>query len=58
VLAVVPSFRHFDGAFSDVLWLEQRLMVDNEIAQNGLKQTKNVISPSISMIQCWQWYHS
>jgi hypothetical protein len=38
VLAVVPSLTHFDAACSDVLWLGQRLMVDNEIAQNGLQQ--------------------
>jgi hypothetical protein len=38
VLAVVPSLSHFDVACSDVLWLEQRLMVDNEILQNGLPQ--------------------
>jgi hypothetical protein len=30
VLAVVPSLSHFDVACNDVLWLGQRLMVDNE----------------------------
>jgi hypothetical protein len=38
VLAVVASLSQFDDACNDVLWLGQRLMVDNEIAQNGLKQ--------------------
>jgi hypothetical protein len=38
VLAVVPSLSYFDAACSDVLWLGQQLMDDNEIAQNGLKQ--------------------
>jgi hypothetical protein len=32
-LAVVPSLGYFDAACRDVLWLEQRLMVDNEIVQ-------------------------
>jgi hypothetical protein len=35
---MVPSLGYFDATCSDVLWLEQRLMVDNEIFQNGLQQ--------------------
>jgi hypothetical protein len=37
-LAMVPSLGYLDAACSDVLWSEQRLIVDNEILQNGLQQ--------------------
>jgi hypothetical protein len=56
VLAVVPSLTHFDAACSDVLWLGQRLMVDDEIAQNGLQQGSfhliKLKSPFLHQYQC------
>ena len=37
-LPVVPSLRYFDALCRDVLWWEQRLIVDDEFVQNGNQQ--------------------
>jgi hypothetical protein len=56
-LAMVPSLSHFDAVCSDVLWLGQRLIVDNEIAQNGLKQGSfhllKLKTPFLHQYQCY-----
>jgi hypothetical protein len=58
VLAMVPSLSQFDVACSDVLWLEQRLMVDNEIFQNGLPQGSYPIikqkTPFLNQYRCYR----
>jgi hypothetical protein len=57
VLAVVPSLSHFDVACSDVLWLEQRLMVDNEISLNGLQQgSYHLIKPKTPFLHQYRCY--
>jgi hypothetical protein len=58
VLAVVPSLSYFDVACSDVLWFEQRLIVDNEIVQNGLQQGSYPLiklkTPFLNQYRCYR----
>jgi hypothetical protein len=56
-LAMVPSLGYFDDACSDVLWLEQRLMVDDEIDQIGLQQgSYHIFKPKTQFLHQYRCY--